>query len=82
VERAKPGRAESWPESFDALIEAGHRHADIMAYTWVQFTAYRAQAATRKARQQRDLLIITNAAMSGGEGATKLHKALSKQAEG
>lgn len=53
-----------------------------MAYTWVQFTAYRAQAATRKARQQRDLLIITNAATAGGESAQKLHKALSQEAKG
>ena len=73
---------ETWASSFDSLIEAGHRHAEIMGYTWAQYWAYRSQAARRKAAQQRDQLVLINHAMAGGKGAADLLKALNQEAKG
>jgi hypothetical protein len=53
-----------------------------MGYTWAQFTAYLRLARQERARQRLERMADTNAAFAGGEGARKLHRALSDQAAG
>jgi hypothetical protein len=77
---AQPGGI--WLNAFDELIAAGHRHADIMGYTWLQFTSYRDAAARRHAQAQHEALTIALAASAGGKHAASLMAAFSGMAQG
>lgn len=66
-------------------MAAGHRHGDVMTYTWGQFTAYLRLARQDRASRRADQLVDTSNAFAGGDAATKLLRALralSDQAEG
>lgn len=60
---------------------AGHRHGDIMGYTWVQFCSYLRLARQQHAQARLDRVVDTSNAFAGGDGARKLARALSDQAE-
>ncbi|MEY2687697.1 MAG: hypothetical protein RL375_1895, partial [Pseudomonadota bacterium] len=60
----------------------GHKHGDIMGYTWAQFITYLRIGQARDAADQATELLLMNQAFAGGEGATKLLRELNRKAEG